>query len=599
MQSLSAMCNSKTRGGSDACHPLLLNGTPDKQGMEKKRRLSVGAVSLNAALTPPHSYTSIEKTPEQENKNQQPLSPELSSPLRPPKLKRPKISLEGSVNGSNTRSSSTNSLEELIDHLSDANKVSVLQDPAKKPPYSYAMLIGVAILQSKDGRLTLSQIYRWISSHFPYYKLCDAGWQNSIRHNLSLNEAFVKGGKSLDGKGHFWEVKSGCKSKFFKNGPSQLDSELRRKLQSASKALGAVELPIVPPAITSEPECEARLSKPKTPQGKSSNCGKAAGSYHMFRKKYRNPDTSEEYESDSDFDDRNHNDDTSLSLRHIAPSSPASLETNSTEQLAVAVQNIDRRKYADEFCFLNAEYSFQANHHGTAKADIETKIAEAANLKRAHTTAGLLNSDHLGFGACEEDITSSPLLRRYTCSFNTCIEPTSPQDKSTDSGPLMENTLPHQQDLLKTPGTHDLPSLALLRTPLVTTPRTNSASTGKLQTPFFDDFFGSPLVIKPSGTPIVCIDDCIVEDERRMEFKSPRKPTTASSTGSRGLQRSQKMLESSTISSNALFGVDVCSIWKRAVENFELDDRSFGDLQDRSKKQLDRPFKFAAKKTKK
>lgn len=86
-----------------------------------------------------------------------------------------------------------------------------------KPPYSYATLIGISILSHKDKRLPLSQIYQWISETFRYYKREDVGWQNSIRHNLSLNKAFVKGEKSKDGKGHFWCIKPGCEEQFLKS----------------------------------------------------------------------------------------------------------------------------------------------------------------------------------------------------------------------------------------------------------------------------------------------------------------------------------------------------------------------------------------------
>jgi forkhead transcription factor HCM1 len=84
----------------------------------------------------------------------------------------------------------------------------------EKPPYSYATLIGISILTHENKRLTLSQIYNWISNTFKYYKREDVGWQNSIRHNLSLNKAFVKGEKSKDGKGHFWCIKPGFEDLF-------------------------------------------------------------------------------------------------------------------------------------------------------------------------------------------------------------------------------------------------------------------------------------------------------------------------------------------------------------------------------------------------
>lgn len=135
-------------------------------------------------------------------------------------------------------------------------------DSTEKPPYSYATLIGMSILTHPDKQLTLSQIYLWISETFKYYRREDVGWQNLIRHNLSLNKAFVKGVKSKDGKGHFWCIKPECEDLFLKakNNKKSLYHEVMDQLALARRSASLNSLPLSPTALASDDVSRKRNS---------------------------------------------------------------------------------------------------------------------------------------------------------------------------------------------------------------------------------------------------------------------------------------------------------------------------------------------------
>ncbi|GCB24755.1 forkhead protein sep1 [Aspergillus awamori] len=149
--------------------------------------------------------------------------------------------------------------------LPEPHEMPPIEDDGTKPPYSYATLIGMSILRAPNRRLTLAQIYKWISDTFSYYKNSDPGWQNSIRHNLSLNKAFIKQERPKDdpGKGNYWAIEPGMEAQFLKDKP------LRRATMSS------LPLPAAPQKDTARPHTSSTTTwaippPPYQPTGKHS-----------------------------------------------------------------------------------------------------------------------------------------------------------------------------------------------------------------------------------------------------------------------------------------------------------------------------------------
>lgn len=98
-------------------------------------------------------------------------------------------------------------------HVSERKESTV-----KRPRMSYAQLIAEALMNSSDRRLTLNDIYVHINARHPYYSLKGGkGWQNAVRHNLTLNKSFVKVPRPAnEGRGSWWELEAGAEKGIFK-----------------------------------------------------------------------------------------------------------------------------------------------------------------------------------------------------------------------------------------------------------------------------------------------------------------------------------------------------------------------------------------------
>ncbi|XP_056643597.1 forkhead box protein F-like [Diorhabda sublineata] len=104
----------------------------------------------------------------------------------------------------------------------------------EKPPYSYIALIVMAIQNSPTKRLTLSEIYTFLQQRFPFFRGSYQGWKNSVRHNLSLNECFIKLPKGLGrpGKGHYWTIDPASEFMFEEGSFRRRPRGFRRKCQA-------------------------------------------------------------------------------------------------------------------------------------------------------------------------------------------------------------------------------------------------------------------------------------------------------------------------------------------------------------------------------
>lgn len=165
----------------------------------------------------------------------------------------PKIEVKSPIRTQPFISCPTSPSHSFQDYSNSTSTNDLFQTPSTsidgdddKPPYSYAQLIVQSITASTEKQLTLSGIYSFIASTYTYYRNgANKGWQNSIRHNLSLNRCFIKVPRSQDepGKGSFWRIDPNSEMKL-------IDQSFKKRRQRYRNPLGRPRsAPVSPSAI--------------------------------------------------------------------------------------------------------------------------------------------------------------------------------------------------------------------------------------------------------------------------------------------------------------------------------------------------------------
>lgn len=562
----------------------------------------------NVLITPPSSTIRKNKTLTEQKSRKGLLSPTKSSPTPPAKARRNRSDGCSRVNGSL-------SLNDIIKSLIKRKQTGQFTE---KPPYSYAIIICLAILQSHEGKLTLSQIYHWISTHFPFFQLKDSSWQNSIRHNLSLNEGFIKTIKSSDGKGHFWQVKESSAQKFFKHETRSYD-EIRNQLKDLDYYFFHDSTESIDPhdSVTISQEDNNNLVSPPTISISQLHHNDAASGNKSKRKSHdsNNEDKEETMRRDS----------TPL----IQISSPPPY-TEIVEEDIISESSPNRK---------------QPNYFQI------TNLMTLPAMKRSQTTLGLQNYENRQFllrtptmqssatfgndfpptqdmfpnqsmfnnpNSQSNSLLSPKNYKKYICSFNSKFE-MSPSKLDIASSIMIDNdeendfqrdtgsfnvksnleqfSVNNPMELLKTPDLRRTQSLEDTPIQLLSTPRdsrlndnieftkdnlnngsnnssnNNNNNTDMLmknwKTPshLFEDIYSSPIMKAMGRTPITKISS--TPNGTIIKTFSPRKLSAPDLLGSSVSTTTTTTTIKTKLSSGGLFGVDVYSVWERALKDID------------------------------
>ncbi|KAF3815259.1 forkhead box protein Q1 [Mirounga angustirostris] len=155
-----------------------------------------------------------------------------------------------------------------------------------KPPYSYIALIAMAIRDSAGGRLTLAEINEYLMGKFPFFRGSYTGWRNSVRHNLSLNDCFVKVLRDPSrpwGKDNYWMLNPNSEYTFadgvFRRRRKRLSHRAAAPAPGLRPEEAAAHPTAAPPPPAPATPASPRARSPARQEGRSSPAGKFSSSF--------------------------------------------------------------------------------------------------------------------------------------------------------------------------------------------------------------------------------------------------------------------------------------------------------------------------------
>ncbi|KIJ55229.1 hypothetical protein M422DRAFT_774309 [Sphaerobolus stellatus SS14] len=203
--------------------PVPLDVFVDSRAASRLREIESSSSDSDTSL---HKMLVIPKVePSQNGVPSAPLSssPPSSSPLHTPRPSSPMPSSRPFPSSPTPRPKRQTALSTTASDLPYTLPSGPYSE--EKPSWSLAALIGQAINASHAAALPLNDIYNYVSTVYPHFDRRDQAWMSSVRHSLSVNEAFervpdqdgnvVKKGKGKTrSKGGLWRIKPGFEECF-------------------------------------------------------------------------------------------------------------------------------------------------------------------------------------------------------------------------------------------------------------------------------------------------------------------------------------------------------------------------------------------------